>query len=126
MATVIRGDDVSLLETPGRNHTGGLATPSRGAAEVSLIRQRQLPGGGNPSHTHDREEVILVIAGTVTVTVADERLDLGPSDTIIVPPRTSHRIENAGAEAAEWLLVAPAGVRFFGADGTEATPPWAR
>jgi quercetin dioxygenase-like cupin family protein len=126
MATMVRHGDVQLLETPGRNQTGGLATPSRGAGEVSVIRQRQMPGGANPLHTHDREEVMLVTGGTVAVTVADERFDLGQGDTLIVPARTPHRIENAGAEAAEWLLVAPAGVRFFGADGTEGSPPWAR
>lgn len=125
MATIVRNDDVQLWETPGRNHTGGLATPSRGAGEVSVIRQRQLPGGSNPSHTHDREEVMVVAAGRVAVTVAEDRIEIGPGDTLIVPPRTPHRIANVGGEAAEWLLVAPAGVRFIHADGTEARPPFA-
>jgi len=124
MATV-RGDDVEFVETPG-GFSGGIATPSRGATEVSVIRQRARPGGGNPPHTHDREEVMVVSAGAVTVTVAGEPHALGAGDTLIVPPRTPHQVENPGTEPAEWLIVAPAGVRFFHATGEEATPAWAR
>ena len=126
MVTVVRHDEVQLQETPGQNRSGGIATRSRGASEVSVIRQRQMPGGDNPAHLHDREEVMIVAAGRVAVTVAADRLDLGPGDTLIVPPHTPHRVTNAGSEAAEWLIVAPAGIRFFKADGTDADPAWAR
>lgn len=124
--TITRGADVELLDTPGRNRTGALATASRGAREVGVYRQRQMPGGANPAHTHDREEVMVVTAGRVTVTVGDERFEIGSGDTVIVPARTLHRIENGTDEPAEWLLVAPAGTRFFGENGAEMTPAWAR
>jgi quercetin dioxygenase-like cupin family protein len=125
-ATVVRGDELRDVETPGGNFGSGLATPSRGAAEVSVIRQRQRPGGTNPPHTHDREEVTVVLAGAVTVEVAGVPHPVGPGDAVIVPAGTPHRVENAGADAAEWLLVAPAGVRFFHATGEEGSPPWSR
>ena len=124
--TVIRGGQLRDIETPGGNFGSGLATPSRGAGEVSVIRQRQLPGGTNPAHTHDREEVMVVLVGAVTVEVGGETHSLGPGDAVIVPQKTSHRVENAAADPAEWLLVAPAGVRFFHATGEEGVPPWSR
>lgn len=124
--TVVHGDDVRFIETPGGNFGSGLATPSRGAREVSVIRQRQQAGGANPEHTHDREEVMVVLAGSITVTAGGQTHGLGPGDAVIVPPRTSHRVENAGGEPAEWLLVAPAGVRFFHSSGEEGSPPWSR
>ena len=123
---VVHSDELQFIETPGGNSGSGLATPSRGAAEVSIIRQRQQPGGANPAHTHDREEVMVLLVGTVTVNVAGEPHTLGPGDTVIVPPETSHQVQNVGAEAAERLLVAPAGVRFFHATGEEGSPPWSR
>ena len=123
---VIRGTDLQFIETPGGNFGRAVATASRGATEVSVIRQRQLPGGVNPSHTHDREEVMVLLAGEVTVAVAEEDVVLGAGDAVIVPPRTSHRIENRGSHAAEWLLVAPAAVRFFHEDGQPGSPPWSR
>ena len=124
--TVVQGGALRFVETPGGNFGSGVATPSRSAKEVSVIRQRQLPNGVNSAHTHDREEVMVMLAGAVSVEVAGEPHPLGPGDAVIVPPRTPHRVENTGAEPAEWLLVAPAGVRFFHATGEEGSPPWSR
>ncbi len=124
--TVVRGSELRDIETPGGNFGSGLATPSRGAAEVSVIRQRQKPGGANPAHTHDREEVMVVLSGELTIDMGGEHHRLAPGDAVIVPSGTPHRVENAGAEPAEWLLVAPAGVRFFHMTGEEGTPPWSR
>jgi len=126
MPTVLRRSEVLFIDTPGHNQAGALATPSRGATAVSIIVQRQIPGGVSPLHSHDREEVTLLAAGRVAMTVGDERVEIGPGDAVVVPPRTLHRMVNAGETAAEWLIVAPAGVRFFAEDGAEAEPDWAR
>lgn len=123
---VVHDSALQFIETPGGNSGSGVATPSRGAAEVSVIRQRQIPGGANPPHTHDREEVMVLLAGAVTVTVAGAPQPLGPGDALIVPPGTPHAVANTGDRPAEWLLVAPAGVRFFHLSGEEGSPPWAR
>ena len=123
---LIRENALVPVQTPGGNVTSGLATPSRGAAEVSVIRQRQVPGGQNPPHLHDREEVMVMREGVVTVAVGAERFTLAAGDTLIVPPQTAHQIENTGTLEAEWLLIAPAGVRFLRPDGEESHPEWAR
>ncbi len=123
---VLAKDAVTMIATPGGNSTGGLATPQHGAREVSVIVQRQEPGGGNPSHRHDREEVLLLRAGKVRLTIGDEQFALAAGDTAIVPANTLHQIENSGDTVAEWLLIAPAGVRFFRPDGEENFPEWAR
>ena len=108
------------------NFAGGVATPGRGAEEVSVIRQRQSPGAANPPHLHDREEVMIVLTGTVKVTIAKEETELSAGDALIVPANTMHRIETIGEAEAGWLLAAPAGVRFLFSDGREASPAWAR
>ncbi len=122
----VHADALEYIETPGGNFGMGVATPSRGATEVSVIRQRQHPGGANPAHTHDREEVMVLLAGKVNVTVGDESVGLVAGDAVIVPAQTPHQIENQGDQPAEWILVAPAGVRFFHASGEEGIPPWSR
>ncbi len=122
---VIRDQSIPASGTPG-NFTGGLATLSRGATQVSIIRQRQIPNAANPAHRHDQEEVMVQLAGTVTVTVAGEAVTLAPGDTLIVPAETVHQIANTGGGAAEWLIVAPAGVRYFHPSGEEILPDWAR
>ena len=123
---VVLGNELQFIETPGGNSASGVATTSRGAAEVSVIRQRQQVGGTNPAHTHDREEVMILLSGNVTVSASGESVAIGPGDAVIIQRRTLHRIENTGSLPAEWLLVATAGVRFFHAGGEEANPPWSR
>lgn len=113
------------IETPGGNATSPLATASRGATEVSVIRQRQQPGGTNPAHSHDREEVLVLLAGTLRVTLGDEPARMEAGDTVIIPAGTTHKLENVGDGDADWLIIAPAGVRFFGATGEEMFPGWA-
>ncbi len=122
---VIRSHEVRATETPGGNSTAALAAPSLGATDVRVIRQQQAPGGANPLHRHDRQEVLILRTGTATVTIGDERVETGAGDTIIVPPGTLHRVEASGDVAAEWLLVYPSDIRFFAADGTEMHPAWA-
>lgn len=123
---IIRNYEITPTETPGGNFTSGLATPSRGAQEVNVIRQHETPGGHNPPHRHDREEVMVMLAGTVTVTVETVLETLLPGDTLIVPAQALHQIANTGHEPAEWLIIAPQGRRFFSASGEEALPIWAQ
>jgi quercetin dioxygenase-like cupin family protein len=123
---VIRHSGLEAIESPGGNASSAIATPRHGASAVSVIRQRQEPGGHNPPHHHDVEEILLLQRGAVSITVADSTVELSAGDTLIVPALTVHQISNSGAEVAEWLLIAPAGVRFFRPDGEELTPAWTR
>ena len=123
---IIRNHEITPIETPGGNCTSALATPSRGAQEVTVIRQHEIPGGHNPLHRHNREEVMVMLAGTVTVTVDAVQETLQPGDTLIVPAQALHQIANTGHEPAEWLIIAPQGRRFFSASGEEASPAWAQ
>jgi quercetin dioxygenase-like cupin family protein len=120
--TVVRSSDIEMMLTPGGMATGSLASPGRGATEVLVLRQRQEPGGQNPSHMQDREEVMIQLSGTATVTVDDRPIQLSAGDILIVPAHTVHRVVNTGEEPAEWLLAAPAGVRFFSPTGQEVMP----
>lgn len=122
---VVRGQELEATGTEG-NFASGVATPGRGAEEVSVIRQRQSPGAANPPHLHDREEVMVVLTGAVKVTIDKEETELSAGDALIVPANTMHRIETIGEAEAGWLLAAPAGVRFLFSDGREASPAWAR
>lgn len=123
---VIRSKDVQTLETPNGNFGASLATSSKGAHEVSVVRQRQVPGGFNPTHTHDREEVMVQLAGSVTLSSGDERIVLSAGDTVILPADMPHRLDNTGDTDAEWLIISAAGVRFFKETGEEAYPEWTK
>jgi quercetin dioxygenase-like cupin family protein len=121
-----RFDALDFIETPGGNASAPLATASMGACEVSVIRQRQMPGGNNPPHTHNREEVLVLLAGSLEVTLGPTAHTLRRGDTLVIPAGEAHQLRTSGEEPAEWLLVAPAGYRFYHASGEEATPAWSR
>lgn len=122
---VVRNEVLRGSGTEG-NFAGGVATPSRGAEEVSVIRQRQAPGAANPPHLHDREEVTVVLSGSVRITTEKEEAELSAGDALIVPAHTVHQVQTVGDAEAEWLLAAPSGMRFLFADGREASPSWAK
>lgn len=122
---VLRGRELEASGTEG-NFAGGVATPGRGAKEISVIRQRQKPGASNPPHSHDREEVMVVLSGTVRVTAENETAKLFAGDALIVPANVVHWVETTGDDEAEWLLTAPAGIRFLFADSRETLPDWAK
>jgi len=66
-----------------------------------------LPDCRTGSHRHaDCEEIIHVVEGRVRHHVAgeDEFIDMGPGDTIVVPPDTEHQTENVGNDEAELIV----------------------
>ncbi|ULH16591.1 cupin domain-containing protein [Deinococcus sp. KNUC1210] len=113
-------------ETPNGNTVTALATPSLGANDVSVIRQRQRPGGFNPPHFHDREELTVLLEGRVSVSMNGEQTALEAGDTLLIPASVLHAVENTGDTDAEWLIVSAAGIRFFSEAGVEMQPGWAR
>ena len=113
------------LTTPNAAVTP-LATPSLGAAQVSVIRQRMAPQHHTPAHTQTHEEVVVMLGGTVILMVASEMVELQTGDTAIIPARTQHQLSNTGQEDAEWLIVSPVGTQFHGPDDTLMTPEWAK
>ena len=123
---LIRIQDTQELETPNGNFGTGLATSSKGAQELSVVRQRQIPGGFNPLHTHDAEEVMAMLEGKVTVSSEGQETSLEQGETLIIPAGLAHRVDNIGTEDAQWLIISKVGVRFFRENGDEALPGWAK
>jgi quercetin dioxygenase-like cupin family protein len=110
----------------GGNHMQGLATPSRGTAEVMVWRTRVAPGGGPPVHKHDREEVVVIVSGTGRVVEEDgTEFAFGPGDTITAPPNFVHELRADDGVAVEWIACMPAGTKTMLPDGTELSTPWA-
>ena len=123
---LLRAAEQTETATPNGNASTALATPSRGARDVSVIRQRQAAGGFNPPHFHDREEVLILLAGSVTVRSESQSLTLHAGDSLLIPAQIVHSTENTGEADAQWLIVSAAGIRFFAASGEEMQPRWAQ
>lgn len=70
------------------------------------------PGGGPPPHIHSREEEsFLVLAGTITFQLGEERIVAGEGTFLNMPVGSLHSFKNEGDKAARLLIsIAPAGL----------------
>jgi mannose-6-phosphate isomerase-like protein (cupin superfamily) len=103
----------------------GLASPSRGSANVSTWQITVAPGLISPSgHTLDRDEIFMVTDGVLKI--RDDIAEAGPGDTVVVPAGEAIRLSNPGAASATAFVVVAAGFSARAEDGTAIpTPPWA-
>jgi quercetin dioxygenase-like cupin family protein len=94
-----------------------LATPETGTTEVVVARAGIRAGGTFPAHSHDREEVLVVVTGTGRYTIGEETAALSAGDTVVIPAGALHVFEAEDDMTA--LAVLPAGARIFAPDGSE-------
>jgi quercetin dioxygenase-like cupin family protein len=83
------------------------------------------PGAVVGEHSHENEQLGIVLRGTIDFRVGDERRKLGPGETWCIPANTSHEA-TAGAEGAVVIDVfSPPRDDFRGLASLEPrTPRW--
>ncbi|WP_427892370.1 cupin domain-containing protein [Kribbella sp. GL6] len=63
------------------------------------------PGEQNPRHYHPNcYEVLHVLQGTIEHTVGDDRVAMGPGDTISIPTGAVHNARNVGLDEAIFVI----------------------
>ncbi len=65
-------------------------------APISAYIVHGKPGQGPPLHTHPYVEVIFMLEGQATVTIADETREVKAGAIAVVPANTPHRFVNSG------------------------------
>ena len=68
----------------------------RNSAPISAYIVNAQPGKGPPLHMHPYVEVIFMLEGRATVTIADETREAKAGDIAVVPANTPHRFINSG------------------------------
>ncbi len=66
------------------------------------------PGAGAPLHTHSIDELIVIVHGTLEVTIDGESHLAGKDHTVVIPPGAEHSFRVTGEETAELLVFFPA------------------
>jgi len=120
-----------LPAPPSHTHAVGptrftsLATPSRGASDVSVWQVEVAPGPPGVTHQLTRPEVFVVLSGRAAVVLGEKRLEAAAGDTIVVPPDTDFALGAAGEEPLRAVVVLPPGGQARMPGGEPFTPPWA-
>ena len=70
----------------------------------SLAEAMVAPGQTTALHRHHQsEELYHISAGHGSMALGNEHFEVGPGDTVCIPPGTSHSITNTGAEVLRIL-----------------------
>ena len=86
----------------GTQETGG---------NLFMIEHRNLRPGGPPLHIHlNQEEWFYVMEGRVTLQVGDQRVTLGPGESILAPRRIPHTFSSVVPSSHLLIGFAPAGM----------------
>ena len=121
---IVNNAELEVLELPGIRHQT-IAGHRQGVETMEMWLQTIAPGAATPVHRHACEEVILVLSGSGTCTVAGKTTTFGANSTLILEPDVVHQIVNTSD--VDMTLVAAltmAPVRVKTADGQPLPVPW--
>ena len=121
---IVNNAELEVLELPGIRHQT-IAGHRQGVETMEMWLQTIAPGAATPVHRHACEEVILVLSGSGTCTVAGKTTTFGANSTLILEPDVVHQIVNTSdvdMKLVAALTMAP--VRVKTADGQPLPVPW--
>lgn len=121
---VIRPVDAVAFETHGSRFLS-YVSPSKGSSQLCAWQLAVPAGLRGVAHRPSREEVLLVLAGELDVTLDDVDSALHPGDALLVPAGSELRVDAGPAGATAWVTTTP-GLEAVTADGGRLSPPWAQ
>ena len=74
------------------------------ASRCSATEWSDPPGRTYESHTHEQDEVIAIVVGGITFTVADVDYPLSPGDILFLPAGTLHAAQAHATQGATYLI----------------------
>jgi quercetin dioxygenase-like cupin family protein len=105
-----------------RRLVDGIAARALHGERLTLAVVELDPGAVLPEHSHDNEQMGMVLRGSILFRIGDQERDLGPGETWQIPSNTPHRAE-AGPDGASVIDVfAPARADWDQAELDEAAP----
>ena len=127
---VLHAADAVVHQLHGSVFTS-FASPARGSRELCAWRLEVPPGSRGVPHTISKEEILLILSGTLRVTLdgapasADARpADARPGDAVLVPAGAQLQVDNPGpAPAVAWVTTS-VGLEATMAGGAAIRPPW--
>jgi mannose-6-phosphate isomerase-like protein (cupin superfamily) len=113
----------------GQSDAGGLEhqTPAGardGLQRVEVWRQRIAANAATPVHSHDCEEVIVILEGSGTCTIDGKACEFAADTTLLIPPGSVHQIV-AGADGLYILAaLSMSPVKISTGTGEPLAVPW--
>ena len=118
-----RFDDVTALELT--RIWDGVGARVVDGDRITMAIVELDPGSVVPEHSHENEQLGVVLAGSLAFRIGDERRDLAPGATYAIPPSTPHEVETGPDGAVVVDVFAPVREDWRGlARAPERRPRW--
>ena len=114
-------DDLAALE-PVRIWDGAIARAIDGDRVGFAVVELE-PSTVVPEHSHDNEQLGLVLSGSVSFRVGDEVRDLEPGGTWRIPPNVAHEVHTGPEGAVVIDVFAPVRSDWQALERLVAQPP---
>lgn len=101
------------------------AASALGSKELCAWRCEVPAGSGGQPHTISREEVFLILSGTLELTIDGASRLLGEGDVAIAPAGSLLAVANPTEEPAGMWVTTSVGLTAILPDGSRISPPWA-
>ena len=122
--SIVSHDELPFHEVP-RIKTRVLVSDKTGATETAVWEQWIHADGRIPLHYHEVEEVIVLLAGEIELTLGDETSIVRAPATVIAPTRQIHGLRPSTSEEVHLLAIFPvASPKIYAPDGSPRPMPW--
>lgn len=83
--------------------------------QLSVMSEVTPPGGGPPTHMHNREdEIFLVMEGRISYCVNGDWTEVEPGGVVYLPRGIAHSFRNVGdTPSRHWIITTPSGFEVF-------------
>jgi quercetin dioxygenase-like cupin family protein len=105
---VVKFDDAERHEP----EPGWMRVALAGSDRFSVEWFEKPPGHSSPMHHHENEQVCVCLDGRLVVQFDDERVELGPYDSVWIGANEPHRVGNDGEATAVGLDIFAPGRSF--------------
>jgi quercetin dioxygenase-like cupin family protein len=122
---ILREHDAVQHRVPGSTFHS-FAAPATGSSELCAWRLEVAPGTQGAAHRVTREELFLVLAGDLTVTLNGDTTRLTAGEVVLVSSGAELCVSNTSARPATAWVTTTVGFQATTADGATITPPWVR
>ena len=85
----------------------GMITEEHGAESMSVREIVIEPGYSGRLHTHDTDEAVMVVEGSIQFIVGDEVQTVRSGYSMLAPPGVSHKLVNNTWVSARMLVIRP-------------------
>ena len=85
----------------------GMITEEHGAESLSIRELVIEPGFSGRLHTHDTDEAVMVVEGSIQFIVGDEVQTVRSGYSMLAPPGVSHKLVNNTWVSARMLVIRP-------------------